>query len=156
MKRDILLSKLERVIETVEKNGNLPLSIKELHIFGSFLLGKENPDDLDLFLIHEEPFEEKLDLYLRGILNQRMNGILKGNREGIDIIYNLSLDAAIKHMKVRPSLVVKIWSKDDHEWKDKLSKALSMTPSEKIPILWKEIENLREYIRKLEKPEKVA
>jgi hypothetical protein len=42
LKREVLLSKLERVINVIERDRDLPLDIKEVYIFGVLFVGKKS------------------------------------------------------------------------------------------------------------------
>jgi predicted nucleotidyltransferase len=156
LKQGVLYTRLEQIIKTIEIEKNLPLDIKEIHVFGSFARGKESPGDLDLMMVHEQLTDEQTEQTVRAIqgyatsLEQQMNGRLKSNRENIDIAYGASLEEITSRMRVKPSLVVKLWSKDDHNWSEKLIESQSNPPDEKVAILEKELEHLREYTRRLE------
>jgi predicted nucleotidyltransferase len=156
LKREVLLSKLERVINIIERDRDLPLDIKEVYIFGSFVRGKEEPGDLDLIMVHSELGPKQAELTARAIeghgtsLDQQMNGRLKSNSENIDVVYGTSLEAVIHLLKVKPSTIEKIWSKDDRDWREKLRRIQSRSPEERIGILERELESLREYTRRLQ------
>ena len=156
MKREVLLSKLERVIDIIERGRDLPLDIKEVYTFGSFVRGKEEPGDLDLIMVHSELSPKQAELTSRAIeghgtsLDQQMNGRLKSNSENIDVVYGTSLEAVIHLLKVKPSTIEKIWSNDDRDWQEKLRRIQSRSPEEIIGILERELENLREYTRRLQ------
>jgi len=156
LKREVLLSKLERVINIIERDRDLPLDIKEVYIFGSFVRGKEEPRDLDLIMVHNELDPKQAELTARSIeghgtsLDQQMNGRLKSNSENIDLVYGTSLEAVIHLLKVKPSTIEKIWSKDDRDWREKLRRIQSRSPEERIGILERELEGLREYTRRLQ------
>ena len=156
MKREVLLSKLERVINIIERDRDLPLDIKEVYIFGSFVRGKEEPRDLDLIMVHNELDPKQAELTARSIeghgtsLDQQMNGRLKSNSENIDLVYGTSLEAVIHLLKVKPSTIEKIWSKDDRDWREKLRRTQSKSPEERIGILERELESLREHTQRLQ------
>jgi predicted nucleotidyltransferase len=155
LKRDILLTKLQQIINTVENAKDLLLDVNEIYVFGSFVRGKQQPSDLDLVMIHEELTPEQLEFTVRAVegygtsLEQQMNGRLKSNRENVDIIYGASLEAAMSRMRVKPT-VEKIWSKDDHDWGEKLARLQSRPPEEIIRLLERELGGLREYTCTLE------
>ncbi len=129
----MLLSKLERIINIIERERDLPLDIKEVYTFGSFVRGKEEPGDLDLIMVHSELSPKQAELTARAIeghgtsLDQQMNGRLKSNSENIDVVYGTSLEA-----------------------REKLRRIQSRSPEEVIGILERELENLREYTRRLQ------
>jgi len=156
LKREVLLSKLERVIDIIERDRDLPLDIKEVYTFRSFVRGKEEPGDLDLIMVHGELSPKQAELTARAIeghgtsLDQQMNGRLKSNSENIDVVYGTSLEAVIHLLKVKPSTIEKIWSNDDRDWREKLRRIQSRSPEEVIGILERELENLREYTRRLQ------
>ena len=155
LNHDILLTKLQGIINTVESAKDLPLDVKEIYVFGSLIRGKQRPSDLDLVMIHEELTSEQLELTVRAVegygtsLEQRMNGRLKSNRENVDIVYGASLEAVMSRMRVKPS-TERIWSKDDHDWRKKLTGLQSRPTEEIIKILERELGVLREYTRNLE------
>ncbi len=130
--------------------------MREIHVFGSFARGKDQPGDLDLMMVHEELTREQIETTARAIegygtsLEQQMNGRLKSNRENVDIVYGPSLEAIISRMRVKPSIFERIWSKDDHHWMEKLVKVQSISSEERIGILERDLEHLREYTRRLE------
>jgi predicted nucleotidyltransferase len=140
----------------VERDRDLPLDIKEVYIFGSFVRGKEEPDDLDLIMVHNELSPKQAELTAGAIedhgtyLDKQMNGRLKSNSENIDVVYGTSLEAVIQLLKVKPSTIEKIWSKDDRDWREKLRRIQSRSPEEIIRTLERELENLREYTRRLQ------
>lgn len=155
LKSDILLTKLEQIINTVENAKDLPLDVKEIYVFGSFIRGKQQPGDLDLVIIHQELTPEQTELTVRAVegygtsLEQQMNARLKSNRESVDIIYGASLEGAMSRMRVKPS-AEKIWSKDDHDWREKLARLQARPTEEIVRILESELEALRQYTRTLE------
>jgi predicted nucleotidyltransferase len=154
--RQVLIAKLERIIETVENAKDLPLDVKEILVFGSFIRGKELPGDLDIIMVHEDLTPEQLELTVKAIeghgtsLERQMNGRLKSNSETVDIIYGPNLEVAMSRMRVKSTIVESVWSKDDHNWKQKLAKVQSRSPEETLRILERDLERLREYTRSLE------
>ncbi len=155
MKREVIVTRLQQIIDTIENAEDLPLDVKEIYIFGSFSRDKEEPGDLDLMMVHEDLTPEQLELTVRAIeghgtsLEQQMNGRLKSNRENVDIVYGPNLEGAMSRMRVEP-YVEKIWSKDDHNWREKLVYLQSRPAEERVRILEGDLERLREYTRNLE------
>ena len=107
-------------------------------------------------MVHNELDPKQAELTARSIeghgtsLDQQMNGRLKSNSENIDLVYGTSLEAVIHLLKVKPSTIEKIWSKDDRDWREKLRRIQSRSPEERIGILERELEGLREYTRRLQ------
>ena len=107
-------------------------------------------------MVHSELSPKQAELTARAIeghgtsLDQQMNGRLKSNSENIDVVYGTSLEAVIHLLKVKPSTIEKIWSNDDRDWQEKLRRIQSRSPEEIIGILERELENLREYTRRLQ------
>jgi len=59
------------------------------------------------------------------------------------------LEGAMSRMKVMPS-IEKIWSKDDHNWSEKLATLQARPAEEIVRTLERELEGLREFTRTLE------
>src|SRR6266700_7868621 len=127
MNRDAFVGKLERIITAIQTEKDLPLHVKEIHVFGSFARGKEDPGDLDLILIHETLTRDQEEQEMKAIeglgtsLEQKMNNRLKSNRESVDIAYGATLEQVITRFSIKPKIIVKLWSKDDHQWQVKLA-----------------------------------
>lgn len=51
-RRKWLFKKLERVMDRIE-NLELPMFIREVYLFGSFLKEKNSPTDIDIILIYD-------------------------------------------------------------------------------------------------------
>jgi len=106
LKREKILGKLERVTKTIETEKDLPLRAKEIYVFGS-ALWKDNPKDLDLIIIHEEPTDEEGQREVHVLfgygtfLSQQMNRRLKrSNAERIKIIYGVSLESVLSRQPI--------------------------------------------------------
>lgn len=126
MERDKLIKKIERIINRIEIEEDLPLKIKEVYLFGSFLKGKREPDDVDIILVHEKLSLEQAEENIQAIkgygttFEQKMNRRLKANAEKMDIVYFTNIEYA---KQVYPRIFEKylrIWSTEDKNWKEKL------------------------------------
>ncbi|MFP4170598.1 MAG: DUF6932 family protein [Methanomassiliicoccales archaeon] len=131
-RRRMLLRKLERIMKRVEK-GRLPMYIKEVYLFGSFLRGKGDPSDLDILLIYDsnrtasqytrvdEEGRPAWDLAEMQRSPSRLRGCLKSNSERtVDICICPSLEAFQKDLAYRMDIWLKIWGTEDRRWREKV------------------------------------
>lgn len=121
MKRADATEKLVRVLRTLDAGTDLPLDVREVHVFGSYAAGAAEPRDLDLVLIFQ-PTRESSERDLNALSGsctssaQGMNRRLKrSNGERIDIICG---GAGIErvcadHTVGKP--VVLVWRRGDSE-----------------------------------------
>ncbi len=155
MKREALTEKLARIISQIETQTDLPLDIREVHIYGSYARGDMNPGDLDLVLVHEKLTPEQDKIALDNVfghgtsLEQKMNGRIKSARENIDVLYGASFETATSQI-FGMGVHFKIWSKEDRDWRAKIAQLESLVPEERARILDQEIENLRRSITHLQ------
>lgn len=124
MKREKLLAKLERVIRTIETEKDLPFHIKEIHVFGS-TLWKDEPEDLDLILIHERQTEQEFQRVMSALRGydtfpfQKMNRRLKrSNAERIKIFYGESLEHIV--LRYRIGYCRLYWTEAKPSWRGTL------------------------------------
>jgi len=152
LKREFLLAELETVITKLETGRDFPLDVREVYVFGSFVLGKDEPEDLDLIMVHGELTTEQWNQIARGepSPDQELDRRLKSNSQNVEIVYGPSIDAIYSRWGWKPSRAVKIWSKGDRNWKEKLAAAEPRSLEERNEILEKEIQSLRQRIRALD------
>jgi len=120
-----MISKLKRVVNTIEAKDDLPLIAKELYVFGS-TLWKDNPEDLDLILIHEKLSKEAAQSMISALMGygtlptQKMNSQLKrSNAERIKILYGNSLEDVLS---ISPIGYYRLyWSRNRPEWRGNLN-----------------------------------
>ena len=131
-RRDWLYKKLERVMDTIE-NEDLPMYIKEVYVFGSFLKGKESPRDIDIVLIYDTDLTTKKHetISKKGIPRwkmwelrkspSRLRGRLKENAENtIDLTICPSLEEFQRDLTRELDLCLRIWSVEDRDWRSNL------------------------------------
>jgi hypothetical protein len=132
--------KLVRIVQAIDR-GQAPLSVKSLHVFGSYARGALHPGDLDLIVIHEPIPKAMLDKWcayyaedefydeleaLRKATNRCMAGLRKLIRkpgEKIDILFGTDLEQRLSGLLGRDTARL-IWSVDDRDWKSKLNAIL--------------------------------
>lgn len=140
MDRDRISRQIERIVHAIEQE-QLPVRIKELHVFGSYARGALNPGDLDLIVIHEAPgsdfllrLKEELvnkygqdDFYWpRGMWPERqfekqMRAVIRRPGEKMDILFATSMDNVAEMGKnIAKAHRVLIWSESDRNWKEKV------------------------------------
>lgn len=125
MKREVIISKLKRIVSTIETNHELPLIAKELFVFGS-TLWKDNPEDLDLILIHDKLSKEASQSMISALMGsgtlptQKMNRRLKrSNAERIKILYGYSLKDVLS---ISPIGYYRLyWDRNRPEWRGNLN-----------------------------------
>ena len=128
-----------REIETQD----LPMHIKEVYIFGSFIKGKNDPSDVDLLLVYdsEETAKKYETLGKRGDRQWKMwelskspsklRGRLKRNAERtVDLTICPSVEEFQRDLSRRLDLCLKIWSLDDRDWRSNLNHYLMKTKRE--------------------------
>jgi hypothetical protein len=131
-----LYKKLERLMNEIETQ-DLPMHIKEVYIFGSFIKGKSDPKDVDLLLIYDsEETARKYETRERdGGIHWRMwelskspsrlRGRLKRNAERtIDLTICPSVEEFQRDLTRELDLCLRIWSIDDRDWRSNLDKYL--------------------------------
>ncbi len=136
-RREWLWGKLERIMDKVE-HDSLPMYIKEVYLFGSFLKGKEDPKDIDIVLIYDsdktakmyETIGRKGDPHWRmGELRRapsRLRGRLKENAERtLDFTICPSLEEFKRDLPKELDCCLRIWSEEARDWRSRLSAYLS-------------------------------
>lgn len=131
-----LYKKLERLMNEIETQ-DLPMYIKEVYIFGSFIKGKDDPNDVDLLLVYdsEETTKKYETLGRRGDRHWKMwelsrspsklRGRLKRNAERtVDLTICPSIEEFQRDLTRRLDLCLKIWSVDDRDWRSNLNRHL--------------------------------
>ncbi len=130
-RRKVLGKKLARIMGRIEE-GELPMFVEEVYLFGSFLTEKTSPQDLDILLIYDsnrtaerytevEPDgEEHWNMEELRRAPSRLRDCLKEDGEQIDICICPNLDMYQKDLEYRMTNYLRIWSRDDRDWKDKL------------------------------------
>lgn len=130
-RRKVLGKKLARIMDLIEE-GDLPMFIEEVYLFGSFLTKKSLPQDLDILLIYDsnrtaekytevEPDGEKhWNMEELRKAPSRLRRCLKENVERIDICICPSLEMYQKDLEYRMTNYLRIWSRDDRDWESKL------------------------------------
>jgi hypothetical protein len=111
----------------------LPMHIIEVYLFGSFLLDKIRPNDIDLLLVYSSDLT--LRLYeaggetpeahwrMRDLRRSpaRLRGCLKHNGElSVDISICSSIEEFQRDLVYPMPLYLQIWSRDDGNWRSKL------------------------------------
>ena len=132
-RRRWLLRKLERVMDIVE-NEELPMVIREVYLFGSFLKEKEYPKDIDILLIYDSIKTGELYEYVdrRGERRWRMwdlrtspsrlRGRLKKNSERtLDLNICPTLEAFQRDLVFEMDVWLKIWTWENRDWRRKLA-----------------------------------
>lgn len=141
-RRDWLYKKLERVMDTIE-NEDLPMYIKDVYVFGSFLKEKESPRDIDLVLIYDSDLTTKKHETIgkKGIPRWKMlelrkspsklRGCLKKNAENtIDLTICPSLEEFQRDLTRELDLCLRIWSVEDRDWRSNLRNHLMTSEKE--------------------------
>jgi hypothetical protein len=131
-RRDWLYKKLERVMDTIE-NEDLPMYIKEVYVFGSFLKGKDSPRDVDIVLIydsnlttkkHETTGKKGIPRWKMWELRKspsRLRGRLKRNAEStVDLTICPSIEEFQRDLTRELDLCLRIWSVEDRDWRSNL------------------------------------
>jgi len=103
MNRYKCVEKILHIINIVEKE-KLPLKINQIYLFGSFIEGKEEPNDIDMIFVFnkltDKEVAQNVSLLMNGSsLSQKTRAKLKKNREDIDMIFETSLESAISSTK---------------------------------------------------------
>jgi hypothetical protein len=141
-RRDWLYRKLEKVMDTIE-NEDLPMHIKEVYVFGSFLKGKESPRDVDIVLIYDSNLTTKKyeTIGKKGIPRWKMwelrkspsklRGRLKENAENtIDLTICPSIEEFQRDLTKELDLCLRIWSVEDRDWRSNLRNRLTISEKE--------------------------
>jgi len=131
-RRRWLLRKLDRVMTRIDQ-GDLPMSIVKVYLFGSFLKGKEFPKDIDILLIYDSNLTAEMYEHVdrRGRQSWRMwdmrtspsrlRGMLKSNSErSVDLNICPSLEAFQRDLEYEMDLWIGIWEPEDRDWRGKL------------------------------------
>ena len=131
-RRAVLYRKLERVMTVVDEGG-LPMVIKEVYLFGSFLRDKQRPTDIDVLLIYDsdatlnlyESVGKKGDKHWRLWEMSRAPGklrrCLKANAEkSVDLSICPSLEEYQRDLAYPMDIWLRIWTRQDRDWRIKL------------------------------------
>jgi hypothetical protein len=132
-RRAWLYSKLERVMDRIE-GGRLPMHVTDVYLFGSFLLEKENPNDLDILIIYdsdltlqqyetsERTAQPHWQMQALRRSPARLRALLKRNAErSLDICICPSIEEFQRDLKYPMPFYLKIWSRDDDDWRTRLA-----------------------------------
>ena len=141
-RRDWLYKKLEKVMDTIE-NEDLPMYIKEVYVFGSFLKGEESPRDVDIVLIYDSNLTTKKyeTIGKREIPRWKMwelrkspsklRGRLKENAENtIDLTICPSIEEFQRDLTKELDLCLRIWGVEDRDWRSNLRNHLTISEKE--------------------------
>jgi hypothetical protein len=142
VRRSWLYGKLERLMDRIEQE-DLPMYIKEVYVFGSFLKDKESPRDIDIVLIYDsertagkyESVGRNGNPYWRmwelSRSPSRLRGRLKRNAERtVDLTICPSIEEFQRDLTRQLDLCLRIWSVDDRDWRSKLSEYFMETKRE--------------------------
>jgi hypothetical protein len=121
------------VIETQD----LPMYVKEVYLFGSFIKGKDDPKDIDIVLIYdsEETTKKYETIGRKGDKRWRMwelrrspsrlRGRLKENAERtVDLTICPSVEEFQRDLTRKLDVCLRIWSVDDRDWRSNLNEHL--------------------------------
>ncbi len=129
MKRSDATRRLQRIVRKLDGDGALPLSAKEIWVFGSYSRGASHPNDLDLIVIYEQRPQD-VNAFVRSILGgdtspeQKMNAHLKrSNNERIDIMYATSLERALAEHTIADTPIL-VWRRGDTDWRQRIDSIL--------------------------------
>lgn len=146
-RRRWLFAKLERIMAVVDQ-GDLPMAIKEVFLFGGFLRNKRDPTDIDILLIYDS--DETLRMYeavsRKGERHwrfwdmrkspSRLRGMLKGNSErSVDLNICPSLEEFQRDLAFRMDVSLSIWTPEDRDWRAKLVSHFERTHLAGPPLL---------------------
>lgn len=133
-RRRWLFEKLERIMNRIEA-GDLPMSIVEVYLFGSFLKETEYPKDIDILLIYDSNRTAEMYEYVdnKGKVKWRMwdlrtspsrlRGMLKSNAERtLDVNICPTLETFQRDLKFEMNTWLSIWTPDDRNWRNKLAR----------------------------------
>lgn len=136
MNRDLWTKKLTRIIAAIEA-GEMPATVRELYIFGSYARGAIECKDLDLVVVHDEPptklMEElkkkakaKARTFLDGLVGHElrfkalMGKAIRRPGEDIDILIGQDLPSILQGRPIQESELRLVWSATDGAWQKKL------------------------------------
>lgn len=112
---------------------DLPMHIREVYLFGSFLTEKDDPTDLDLLLLYDPDLtaekytveDERGTHWKMGELARspsRLRGRLKRNSErSVDLSICPSLEAFQRDLEHEMTLYLCLWTREERDWRDKLN-----------------------------------
>jgi len=135
MKRKTLLRSLEIIVERINKE-DLPVQIKEIYVFGSFIRGKEKPHDLDIVMISDwdqakrNRWEEFIENFMRFVREHQIGfvgGKLEQYREiRFEKLATKELEEELKTYGVEPS-----WA-SCYSWTELINSTWKTLSSQKI------------------------
>jgi len=146
-RRRWLYRKLVHVMDKVD-TGHLPMAIKEVYLFGGFLRNKERPKDIDVLLIYDS--DETLKMYevmgRKGDVHWRLwelrrspshlRHALKENAErSVDISICPSLEEYQKDLLFPMDPVLRVWTRQERDWRSVLSTYFQEHQLETRPLL---------------------
>jgi len=127
MKRAEATARLVRILQTLDTGADLPLDVREVHVFGSYATGAALPRDLDLIIVlrpTSQGREQDLGSLLgRGTSSaQKMNARLKhSNGERIDILYGTSVEQVRSgHTVSDPTILVWCRGEPEEAWRRRI------------------------------------
>ncbi len=144
-RREWLYRKLERVMDRIDK-GDLPMHVKEVHLFGSFLRDEKSPTDIDILVIYDS--DATLQMYegkdRKGQPQwrfwevrrspARLRRCLKDNAEkSVDINICPSMEEFRRDLAYEMDVSLLIWTIDDRDWPKRLIK--HFTQARPIPLV---------------------
>jgi len=131
-----LYRKLERLMNEIETQ-DLPMHIKEVYLFGSFIKGKSDPKDVDILLIYDSDKtatkyetrgrrgDKRWRMWELSKSPSRLRGRLKRNSERtVDLTICPSVEEFQRDLTRKLDLCLRIWSSDDRDWRTNLNKYL--------------------------------
>jgi hypothetical protein len=131
-RRRWLLSKLERIMDRIEE-GDLPMALSEVYLFGSFLKNEEFPKDIDILLLYDS--NKTAEMYEHTDISgktrwmmwdlrtspSRLRGCLKKNSErSVDLNICPTLEAFQNDLEYEMDIWLSIWTPEDRDWKARL------------------------------------
>ena len=131
-RRKWLFSKLERIMHRIEQ-GDLPMVISEVYLFGSFLKDEEFPKDIDILVLYDtnktaEMYEHTDSsgrthwmMWDLRTSPSRLRGRLKKNSErSVDLNICPTLEAFQNDLEYEMDMWLSIWTPEDRDWRGRL------------------------------------
>ncbi|MEM0448685.1 MAG: hypothetical protein QW520_02560 [Methanomassiliicoccales archaeon] len=146
-RRRWLYRKLVRIMSKVDE-GCLPMSIREVYLFGGFLRNKEDPKDIDLLLIYDP--DETLRMYekverdgsvrwklweLQKSPSQLRRMLKKNSERSVDINICPSLEEYQKDLLFPMDPILRIWTREERDWRKVLSNYFLERQLDSRPLL---------------------
>ena len=128
----------------VIERGKTPAAVLEVYVFGSYVRGALEPNDLDMVVVHERPSEELIQQYRDELFRTRkswfdditepgrrfeakMRNALKHRGEKIDLLLSSDPRSLQQGIGVPDEEFLLIWSPEKRDWREAIN-AIVLNP----------------------------